>query len=142
MLAWQIRWQVETVVSLAWMAVVSTLGMARKENGLLTVRHHRGFHSSSHMLQLRSKSLVVGHMLVLGEQQSPFSMVWQGLVVAGYRGSSLHIIVDDTTEFEREFVSRLVLMLPSSDIGLHTWREDRLDTQMVVAMLLVRYLAW
>ena len=63
-------------------------------------------------------------------------------MVAGSHGSSLHIIVDDSTEFEREPVSRLVLMLLSSDSGLHTWREVRLDTEMVVAMLLVRYLAW
>ena len=35
-------------------------------------------------------------------------------------------------------MSRLVLMLLSSDSGLHTWMEVRLDTQMVVAMLLVR----
>ena len=54
----------------------------------------------------------------------------------------MHIIVDDNTEFEREPVSRLVLMLLSSGSGLHTWREVRLDTETVVAMLLVRYLAW
>ena len=97
--------------ALPWMAVVSTLGMDRKENGLLTLlnsitrgitnrgapttelakwvclhdmelvvncsseskekepmRHHGGFYISPHILQLGSRSLVVGDMLVLGKQ--------------------------------------------------------------------------
>ena len=41
------------------------------------ITHHRGFHMSPHMLQLGSRSLVVGYMLVLalGKQQSSLGMV-------------------------------------------------------------------
>ena len=41
------------------------------------IRHHGGFHMSPHMLQLGSRSLVVGYMLVLvlGKQQSSLGMV-------------------------------------------------------------------
>ena len=42
---------------------------------LVTIENQVGFHMSSRMLQLGSRSLVVGEMLVLGMQQSSLGTV-------------------------------------------------------------------
>ena len=42
---------------------------------LVTIENQGGFHMSSRMLQLGSRSLVVGEMLVLGMQQSSLGTV-------------------------------------------------------------------
>ena len=60
------------IIQLVELLINSTEG---KEEEPIT--HHRGFHMSPHMLQLGSRSLVVGYMLVLalGKQQSSLGMV-------------------------------------------------------------------